>query len=233
MAEHQVMSCLHSHNSYTNDFVSHQADVRPGSAPAVAPLPVLRRPVVARPRGIRNRRKRHSTPTPVSVVRHRDTRALAPTSRPAMQNLLAPSSTLSACLHSENLPCHTPLVPRFGFQRRLTRGVRPCGRERNPKTKTRRPGHGLMTTAGKTRDTQDRERPRQRTLKTENPPRESRSTTKDGPADAPRSPPMRGPTRFPASRSWGRGRGPGAVPRPGPNKRLVRHEVVCVAVMTV
>ena len=28
MAEHQVMSCLHSHNSYTNDFVSHQAFVR-------------------------------------------------------------------------------------------------------------------------------------------------------------------------------------------------------------
>ena len=28
MAEHQVMSCLHSHNSYTNDFVSHQAIVR-------------------------------------------------------------------------------------------------------------------------------------------------------------------------------------------------------------
>ena len=28
MAEHQVMSCLHSHNSYTNDLVSHQAIVR-------------------------------------------------------------------------------------------------------------------------------------------------------------------------------------------------------------
>ena len=112
-----------------------------------------------------------------------------------------------------------PLVPRSGSWRRLKPGVRPCGRERNPKTKTRRPGHGLMTTAGqdkgharqgtrKTRDTQDRERPRQRTRTTETPPRESRSTTKDGTADAPRRPPMRGPTRFPASRSWGRGRGP-------------------------
>ena len=28
MAEHQVMSCIYSHNSYTNDFVSHQAIVR-------------------------------------------------------------------------------------------------------------------------------------------------------------------------------------------------------------
>src|SRR5713101_5174106 len=28
VAEHQVMSCLHSHNSYTDDFVSHQANVR-------------------------------------------------------------------------------------------------------------------------------------------------------------------------------------------------------------
>jgi hypothetical protein len=47
------------------------------------------------------------------VVRQCDTLARAPTSRPAIQNLLAPSDTPSACLHSENLPCHTPLVPAY------------------------------------------------------------------------------------------------------------------------
>ena len=55
----------------------------------------------------------HLTPELNRGVRHCDTLALAPTSRPAIQNLLAPSGTPSACLHSENLPFHTPLVPAY------------------------------------------------------------------------------------------------------------------------
>ncbi len=46
-----------------------QAVVRPGSTPAVAPLPTLRRPVVAHPRSLCNRRKRDSTPPPISTPR--------------------------------------------------------------------------------------------------------------------------------------------------------------------
>ena len=45
------------------------------------------------------------------LVRHGDIRARAPTSRPAIQTLLALSGTPSAYLHSENLPFHTPDIP--------------------------------------------------------------------------------------------------------------------------
>ena len=38
MAEHQVMSCLHSNNSYTNDFVSHHALVRGLGGYAATPV---------------------------------------------------------------------------------------------------------------------------------------------------------------------------------------------------
>ena len=44
-----------------------QANVRPGSASAVAPPPAPRRPVVAHPKGMCNRRKLHSIPTPFMV----------------------------------------------------------------------------------------------------------------------------------------------------------------------
>ena len=65
MAEHQVMSCLHSHNSYTNDFVSHQAFVRWGGTPAGSspagpgPLPGPRRGT-----GMTRTQGRQDSPTP-------------------------------------------------------------------------------------------------------------------------------------------------------------------------